>query len=103
MIACSLFGSVQVRQHQDDTGHACGGPRIDRSDATLADRRLDNEAVGGGRPLRDFEGVAGAACHFQSSVDPVERLADDALRADVERRGPDGSVHFHGTCSFRRG
>ena len=85
MIACALLGRISIGQHQDDAGRSLRRTRIDGLDLSLADRRFHNIAVRSRRPLLHLVGVASAACDLEPSVDAIERLADDALRADIER------------------
>ena len=85
MIAGALLGRVSIGQHQDHARRSLGRTRIDGLDPALADRRFDDEAIGRRRPLLHLVGVARAAGDLQPAVDAVERLADDALRADIER------------------
>ena len=66
-------------------GRALRRTRIDGLDLSLADRSFHDEAIGRLRPLLHLVGVASAACDLEPSVDAIERLADDALRADIER------------------
>jgi hypothetical protein len=76
-------------QDQNDARRLLGGVRIDGFDHSLANRSFDDKPVGGA--LLHFEGVASSAGYFESPVDAIERLSDDALRASgVERRRPDG-------------
>ena len=85
MITCALLGRISIGQHQDDARGALGHIRIDGLDLSLADRRFHNIAVRSRRALLHLVGVASAACDLEPSVDAIERLADDALRADIER------------------
>ena len=85
MIACALLGRISIGQHQDHARRALRRTRIDRLDSSLADRRFDDEAIGRLRTLLHLVGVASASGDLQPSVDTIQRLADDALRADIER------------------
>src|ERR1700729_1814512 len=101
MIARALLGCNSIGQHQDYPGRSLGRTRIDGLDLSLADRRFHNIAVRSRRPLLHLVGVASAACDLEPSVDAIERLPDDALRAGIERVRSYGSVHFHWPCLLR--
>src|ERR1700733_8284691 len=85
MIACALLRCISIGKHQYDPGRPLRGTRINGPDSPLADRRFHNIAVGSRRPLLHLVGVASAACDLKPSVDAIERLADDALRPDIQR------------------
>ncbi len=86
VIAGALRGRVAMGEDQDDARRLLRSTRIDRFDFSLSDRRFDHKAVQ--RVLLHLIGVARAAGDFQSSVDAVERLADDAL--GIKRIRADG-------------
>jgi hypothetical protein len=52
---------------------------------SLADRSLDDEAIGRLWTLLHLVCIASASGDLQASVDTIQRLADDALGADIER------------------
>ena len=85
MIACALLGRISIGQHQDHARGALRRTRIDRLDSSLADRRFHEDAIGCLRTLLELVRVASAAGDLQPSVDAIERLADHALRVDIER------------------
>src|ERR1700678_4074821 len=103
MIACALFGRISMGQNQDYAGRSLRWTRIHRLDLSLADRGLHDKAIGRHWPLLHLERVASAACDLQPPVDAIERLADDAPRADIERVRFDRSIHFHGVYLLRSG
>ncbi len=101
MIAGALLGRISMGEYQDHAGRSLRHIRIDGIDSSLADRGFDDEAISRLRTLLEFVGVESAACDLEPTVDAIERLADDALRTDIERVKSYGSVHFHWACLLR--
>ena len=79
MIAFALLGRISIGQHQNYAGRSLRRTGIDGLDSSLADRRLDDEAIGRRRTLLELVGVASPACDLEPTVNSIERLADDAL------------------------
>ena len=74
-----------IGQHQDDARRALRWTRIDGLDSSLPDRSFDDKPIGRLGPLFHLVGVTSASCDLEPSVDAIEPLADDAVRADIER------------------
>ena len=85
MIACALMWRISIGQHEDNARRTLRRTRIDGLDLSLADRSLDDEAIGRLWILLHLVCIASASGNLQASVDTIQRLADDALGADIER------------------
>ena len=90
VIACALRRGVSMREDQNYSGRVLRRACVDRFDLALSDRSFDHKAVQRVVALLHLIGVARAAGDLQPAVDTIERLADNALRTDIEGIGADG-------------
>ena len=97
----ALLRSVLVRQHQQHAGCLLGGGRVDLGHRALGNRGLDDEATGRRAAFLHFMRIGRLAHHLEPALDPVDRLADQALTVFVDRIARGRYRHFHRGFSFR--
>ncbi len=83
---------VEIRHNVDHAGDRLHRFDVDRDDLARRNLRADQHAI---RHVRElvFRSVSRRSGNLQRSVDPVERLADDALDARIQQRVRMRRVH----------